>query len=122
MNELGKHRSRLKILASILSVVNNNEGVKKTQIMYKAYLSYKLLTRYLSDVMEAGLVSRGGENCYRLTKKGEEFLAKFGEYDESRERFDEQQNHIEDQRLMLEKMCPNIEVANVNPSKFGKKK
>jgi len=119
---LGKHRSRLQILERVLSVISDNEGARKTQIMYQAYLSYKLLTRYLSDVMEAGLVSRGGENCYRLTKKGEEFLAKFGEYDESRERFDEQQNHIEDQRLMLEEMCPNTEVANVNQSNFGKEK
>jgi len=119
---MGKHRTRLAILARILSVVNNGNGVKKTQIMYQAYLSYRLLTRYLSDVMEAGLVKCGDKNCYRLTKKGEEFLVKFVEYDKSREGFDEQVNHIEDQRLMLEEMCPNTEVANVNPNNFGKEK
>ena len=119
---MGKHRTRLAILANILSVVNNGKGARKTQIMYQAYLSYKLLTRYLGDVIEAGLVKFGRGKCYRLTKKGEEFLAKFGEYDKSRERFDEQMNHIEDQRLMLEEMCPNLEVLNVNQSNFGKKK
>ena len=103
--KMGKHRTRLAILAKILSVVNNGKGVKKTQIMYQAYLSYKLLTRYLNDVMKAGLVKCGDENCYSLTKKGEEFLVKFGEYDKSRECFDEQVNHIEDQRSRLEKMC-----------------
>lgn len=119
---MGKHRTRLVILATILSVVSDNNGAKKTQIMYQAYLSYKLLVQYLNDVTKAGLVMYEKENCYRLTKKGEEFLAKFGEYDKSRERFDEQANHIEDQRLMLEEMCPNIEVATVNPSNFGQEK
>ena len=118
---MGKHRTRLAILAKILSVVSDNNGAKKTHIMYQAYLSYKLLIQYLNDVTKAGLVMCEKENCYRLTKKGEAFLAKFGEYDKFRERFDEQVNHIEDQRLMLEEMCPNIEVATVNQSNFGKK-
>jgi len=117
---MGKHRSRLKILANILSVVSDNNCAKKTQIMYQAYLSYKLLVEYLKDVTEAGLVKCGNENCYKLTPKGEKFLAKFGEYDKSRETVDEQLNHIEDQKLMLEEMCPNSEVANVDPTNLEK--
>jgi len=113
---MGKHRSRLKILANILAVANNNKGAKKTQIMYQAYLSYKLLVQYLKDVTEAGLVICGKENCYKLTPKGEKFLAKFGEYDKSRESVNKKLNHIEDQKLMLEEMCPNIEVTNLDPS------
>ena len=113
---MGKHRSRLKILANILAVTNNNKGAKKTQIMYQAYLSYKLLVQYLKDVTEAGLVICGNEKCYKLTPKGEKFLAKFGEYDKSRETVEKQVGYIEDQRSMLEEMCPNTEVANVDPS------
>jgi predicted transcriptional regulator len=113
---MGKHRSRLKILANILSVVSDNNCAKKTQIMYQAYLSYKLLVQYLKDVTEAGLVICGNEKCYRLTPKGEKFLAKFGEYDKSRESVNKKLNHIEDQKLMLEEMCPNTEVTNVDPS------
>ena len=48
--KMGKHRSRLKILASILSVVNSSGIAKKTHIMYKAYLSYSLLVRYLNEI------------------------------------------------------------------------
>ena len=110
---MGRHRSRLKILASVLSVVSNNNGVKKTQIMYQAYLSYKLLVRYLNDVIDAGLVVCEEDNCYRLTMKGEQFLFKFGEYSRSREDVSEQVNHVEDQRLMLEEMCPNSDEENV---------
>lgn len=110
---MGRHRSRLKILANILSVVSDNRGVKKTQIMYQAYLSYKLLVRYLKDVMDAGLVVYGEDDCYVLTPKGEMFLAKFNKYSRVRKNVSEQVNHVEDQRLMLEEMCPNSEVANV---------
>jgi predicted transcriptional regulator len=111
---MGRHRSRLTILASVLSVVSDNHGAKKTQIMYQAYLSYKLLSRYLKDVMDAGLVICGDDDCYRLTSKGEMFLAKFNKYSKVREDVDEQVNHVEDQKMMLEEMCPNnSEVANV---------
>jgi len=119
--KLGRHRSRLKILANILSVVSDNNGAKKTQVMYKAYLSYKLLVRYLNDVMEAGLVVCGDDNCYRLTPKGETFLATFGDYSRSREDVNEQVNHVEDQKLMLEEMCPNTEVADVDPTILERK-
>ena len=110
---MGRHRSRLTILASVLSVVSDNPGAKKTQIMYQAYLSYKLLSRYLKDVMDAGLVICGNDDCYRLTSKGEMFLAKFNNYSRFREDVDEQVNNVEDQKMMLEEMCPNSEVANV---------
>ena len=119
---MGKHRSRLKILANILSVVSENHGAKKTQIMYQAYLSYKLLVRYLNDMMDAGLVICGDDGCYRLTSKGDMFLAKFNNYSRFREDIDERVNHVEDQKLMLQKMCPNSEVANVaqRPVERGK--
>jgi predicted transcriptional regulator len=117
---MGKHRSRLKILANILQVITNNKGAKKTQIMYQAYLSYKLLVQYLKDVTEAGLVVCGEENCYKLTPKGEKFLAKFGEYNESRENINRKLDYVEDQKVMLEEMCPNTEVVNGYPANIEK--
>lgn len=110
VKKLGKHRSRLTIVANILAVINDSKGAKKTQIMYKAYLSYSLLVQYLNDVKEAGLVVCGKENCYKLTSKGERFLDKFGEYDKSREHVHRQLNQVKSQRQMLEDMCPNTEV------------
>ena len=123
---MGRYRSRLEIIADMLCVVNDNKdnnGARKTRIMYQANLSYKLLTQYLNDVVEAGLVTFGTKNYYMLTRKGKEFLAKFGEYCKSREKVEVQLNHVEGQRVMLEKMCANAEVMNANPRKFslGKK-
>jgi predicted transcriptional regulator len=120
LNKLGKHRSRLQILENILSVISGNEGVRKTQIMYQAYLSYKLLSRYLNDVLNAGLVVCDNKNCFKLTPKGETFLAKFNKYSRFRDDIDEKMNHVEDQKMMLEEMCPNSEVVGVG-SRTGEK-
>ena len=107
---MGKHRTRLQILENILSVINENKEVRKTQIMYKAYLSYSLLTRYLGDVMKSGLVVCNSDDYYMLTQKGEKFLSIFGQYDKSREVISKKMNNIEDQKSTLEKMCPTSEV------------
>ena len=119
---MGKYRGRLEIIADILCVVNDNNGARKTRIMYQANLSYKLLTQYLNGVVEAGLVTFGTKNFYMLTQKGKKFLAKFGEYCKSREKVEVQLNHVEDQRVILDKMCPNAEGMNANPSKISLRK
>ena len=108
--EMGKHRTRLQILENILSVINDNKEVRKTQIMYKAYLSYSLLTRYLGDVMNSGLVVCNANDYYMLTEKGEKFLSIFGQYDRSRDFISKKLSNIEDQKLVLEEMCPTGEV------------
>ena len=112
---MGKHRTRLTILADILSVVNNGNKAKKTQIMYQAYLSYSLLVQYLTDIIRAGLIIQEDENCYKLTKKGETFLAKIKEYDKTRKSVDEQVNNVEYQKLLLDEICPYVEVQNDKP-------
>jgi predicted transcriptional regulator len=113
---LGKHRSRLQILERVLSVISDNEGARKTQIMYQAYLSYRLLTRYLNDVLKAGLVACDDEKCFRLTSKGESFLERFDKYYRSREVVEETLDNVEDQKVMLEQMCPTSKVAGGDSS------
>jgi predicted transcriptional regulator len=89
--------------------------------MYQAYLSYKLLKRYLNDVVNAGLVVCTNGNCYNLTPKGERFLARFDEYHRSREFIEENLDQVKDQKLILEQMCPNCE-AVVGGLRSGHKK
>ena len=117
---MGKHRSRLQIVWDVLSVIANNNRVRKTQIMYKAYLSYKLLNKYLSDVLSAGLVVCDNKNCFQLTLKGERFLERFGEYHRSREVMEERLNNVEDERSKLEEMCQTKEIVSVR-SRIQKK-
>jgi len=100
---LGKYRDRLQIVADILSIVSN--GAKKTQIMYQANLSYKLLCRYLSEVVKAELICLKNSDCFMLTKKGQDFLVRHREYSKRRKRVEEHLNNVEDERALLMMMC-----------------
>jgi len=99
---MGKYRDRLQIIADMLSVVRG--GAKKTHIMYQANLSYTLLGRYLSEVLDAGLVSVDDEDLYRLTRRGQNFLDRFNEYFKRCGRLEEQLNNVNDEKTVLENM------------------
>ncbi len=100
---MSKYRDRLQIIANILSIASRR--AKKTQIMYQANLSYKLLCRYLDEVLDAGLVSFEKEDCYVLTAKGKEFLSRHQEYSKRCKSLEEHLNHVNSERTALEKMC-----------------
>ena len=85
---------------------------KKTQIMYQANLSYKLLCRYLGEVLDAGLVSFDSEECYVLTAKGKEFLGRHEEYSKRCKSLEQHLNHVSIEKTALEKMCFNSGRAN----------
>ena len=102
--KMGKHRDRLAILANILSVVSENSGAKKTQIMYQAYLSYKLLVQYLNYVTDAGLVKYNDNNCYELTSKGQKFLDEYHDYCKTNKSVEKQLNAVNTKKKFLEKL------------------
>jgi len=97
---MGKYRDRLQIIADILSVVR--EGARKTHVMYRANLSYRLLSRYLTEVLECGLVSLDKEDRYKLTRRGQNFLDRFNEYSKRNEQLEQQLNHVNDEKTVLE--------------------
>lgn len=106
---MSKYRDRLQIIASVLSIAGRK--ARKTQIMYQANLSYKLLCRYLSEVLEAGLVTFENEEFYVLTTKGKEFLSKHEEYSKCCKSLDESLSHVNREKIALEKMCSNTSKA-----------
>ena len=97
---MGKYRDRLEIIADILSVIR--DGAKKTRVMYQANLSYTLLSRYLTEVLDAGLVSVDNEGHYRLTRRGHSFLDRFSGYSKRCGQLEQQLNHVNDEKTVLE--------------------
>src|SRR2546427_12925765 len=68
-----KYRGRTEIVSMILEIAS--QGTSKTKIMYKAYLSYSQLNRYLSFLIEDKLIEyKPGLELYTLTEKGERLL------------------------------------------------
>jgi predicted transcriptional regulator len=101
---LSKYRNRVEIIGDILNIVR--DGARKTQIMYKGNLSYKLLRNYLREVIGAGLVCVGDRaNIYQLTEKGKMFLRDFESYSRSRTEAEQQLTNMNSLKTKLEGMC-----------------
>ena len=71
-----KRRNNVDIMADILRVASS--GAKKTWIVYKANLNFKIVKEYLSELMEKGLLEvHQGSTIYRTTERGLEFLEQY---------------------------------------------
>ncbi len=69
-----KRRDKLVIMAEIIGIAK--VGALKTQIMYKANLSFEQLSEYLHLLMQKKLLERtacDGRDVYRATQKGVSF-------------------------------------------------
>jgi predicted transcriptional regulator len=101
---LGSYRNRLDIIADILQVVS--QSAKKTQIMYQANLSYKVLQKYLREVRRASLVDfECDDQCYVLTSKGRDFLEAYKEYSRNNRQIERKLNEINGKKRVLEELC-----------------
>ncbi len=99
------YRDRVDIIADILNVVSRE--AKKTQIMYQANLSYKVLQRYLSDITEASLVNFEGNNqLYTLTGKGQQYLEAYKDYARCSKTMEKRLNDYSIKRKILLSLCP----------------
>ncbi|MCW4005355.1 MAG: winged helix-turn-helix domain-containing protein [Candidatus Bathyarchaeota archaeon] len=98
------YRSKLDIIADILRVAQN--GAKRTQIMYQANLSYKILCKYVEEITAASLLYHDSEKQrYLLTEKGQEFLDAYKEYQKTTETVERSLCEVRDEKKALEKLC-----------------
>ena len=82
-NDSSKRRDKLSIIAEILDI--SKEGTLKTQIMYKANLSFAQLNDYLKFMLKTSLLSKfraNGKDVYTATDKGVDFLQRHFELTE----------------------------------------
>ncbi|HLE75364.1 MAG TPA: winged helix-turn-helix domain-containing protein [Candidatus Bathyarchaeia archaeon] len=82
-NAASKRRDRLSIIAEILEIAK--DGTLKTQIMYKANLSFTQLNEYLEFMLKIRLLEKlnaNGKDVYITTEKGLDFLQRHYELTE----------------------------------------
>ena len=75
-------RSRLDICFELMEVIWTREEIKPTQLMYKANLSWRMLSEILSYLSEKGVVSFtevGSRRMITLTEKGTSCLQRLHE-------------------------------------------
>ena len=74
-------RERLEVIRDILkSISDSPRNVKPTHIMYKANLSSKMLSEYLSELMQGEFIEeleKDSRKEYRLTQKGFDYLNRY---------------------------------------------
>jgi len=73
-----RRRDRLFIIAEMLTIAK--DGCLKTQIMYRANLSFAQLNEYLSFLTKMDLLklqNENNKNIYRTTAKGDRYLEKY---------------------------------------------
>jgi predicted transcriptional regulator len=70
-----KRRDQLVIMAEIVDITK--KGTTKTDIMFRANLSFSQLNQYLTILTQANLLEKlsiNGKEIYKATKKGSEFM------------------------------------------------
>lgn len=72
-----KNRNRIEIISNILDIARN--GALKTHLMYRANLSYMVVSQYLNFLSKSGLIEErlvddGPTKLYRTSSKGFRYL------------------------------------------------
>ena len=77
MIKMVKKRSDLEISADVLRIAK--EGAKKSHIVYRANLNFKIVQKYLTHLQETGLITYSSDDhsLFRTTSKGSEYLEQY---------------------------------------------
>ena len=86
-----RRRDRLYIMAQILEVTI--DGVLKTQVMYKANLSFAQLNEYLKLLLDLKLIEAYDSNAKRLYKTTQKGLRYLQSYRDIRELLKKEKGH-----------------------------
>ena len=103
---MGKYRNRIEIIADILNVAI--VGVNKTKIMYVANLSYRLLEKYLHEIIALDFIAFRN-NSYEVTEKGRDFLERYNEFSRKYIMIEDELRKILLEREVLERLCEGPE-------------
>lgn len=75
--------------------------------MYQANLSYKVLQRYLAEIVDAQLVTfESQDQRYKLAIKGEEYLDAYKDYARCSRNMEKHLNDFSVKKKVLENLCP----------------
>ncbi len=82
LSTMNKDRSRWEIILDVLKAIQENNKAKKTRIMQRAYLDWRIFDRYFTFLLGEGFIEPTPDTCYRLTEKGEGLVTRLQEVDE----------------------------------------
>ncbi len=79
-----RERSKWEVILDILKVIQEEEKVKKTRIMQRAYLDWRNFQRYFDFLLEEGFISKSNPtpDYYEITENGRLLSKKLKDVDE----------------------------------------
>ena len=116
------YRSELEIVKDILTIISNKTDVRKTHIMYRANLSYQLLDKYLTKILNTRLAQADEDGFFRLTVDGRSYLEECVSYINANNKARKQSSTVESKRIALEELLDidskkqDKESVNINRS------
>lgn len=87
-----RKRTRYELLADLLQ--SSKGGVRKTAMMYRANLSHKVLNKYLSLLIENGLIEKKG-GYFFLSRRGVAYLRRFALYQHNKNEMSRSEEKIQ---------------------------
>lgn len=88
---MGERREKLEIIKDILEAIRAKGGtIKPTHLLYKSNLSHDSMKKYVSELMERGMVGEKdekGTKKYTVTDKGLNFLMQYQQIKEFTDSF-----------------------------------
>ena len=98
------YRGRFDIIADILKITKKNP--KKTQIMYQTNLSYKVLQKYLNNIIKSAMITfQENNHRFSLTTKGQIFLDAYQDYTRLNRAVVIQLNKLLVRKNVLNRLC-----------------
>ena len=77
------YRNRNEIISQILDTANCDDGITKSKLMFRAYLSHDQLQEYTLLLIDNGMLNYDSTmRAFRTTEKGRAFIQAYGEVDQ----------------------------------------
>ncbi len=78
---MSEKRDKIGIIFDILTAIDKKGGkIKPTHLLYKANLSHQRMKKYITELLEKGLIeetSQNGNKGYSITEKGMQFINEY---------------------------------------------
>ncbi|VVB85299.1 Winged helix-turn-helix [uncultured archaeon] len=71
----------MEIIKEMLRIIHEEDNIKKTRLMHKAYIDWKNFNRYFDFLLKDNFIDCTSGDCYRLTENGKDLLRKLEDVD-----------------------------------------
>lgn len=109
---MARYRGKADIIADVLSATGS--GAKKTKIMYGANLSYRLMQKYLAEVVGLGFIFFNDKG-YEVTEKGRAFLGRHKVFSDKYSKIEVELSRLLREKQDLERLCRREENCDQKP-------